>query len=65
MSGVDYCVASEAMRVGRMAAVTNIPAKGALPKGAGTLVLGTEEATQAIACIVYSLVYSANSYNHG
>lgn len=46
MSGVDYCVAGEAMRVGRMAAVTSIPAKGALPKGAGALIPGTEEATQ-------------------
>lgn len=48
-----------------MAAVTNIPVKGALPKGAGALILGTEEATQATACIVYSSVHSANSYNHG
>ena len=65
ISGVDYCVAGEATRVGRMAAVTNIPVKGALPKGAGALILGTEEATQATACIVYSSVHSANSYSHG
>ena len=64
MSGVDCCVASEAMRVGRMAAVTSIPAKGALPKGAGALIPGTKEATQATTCIGYSLVYSVNSCNH-
>lgn len=64
MSGADCCVAGEAMRVGRMAAVPSIPAKGALPKGAGALIPGTEEATQATACIGYSLVHSANSRNH-
>ena len=47
-----------------MAAVPSIPAKGALLKGAGALIPGTEEATQATACIGYSLVHSANSRNH-